>query len=98
MQYRRMKSLIMPSLVLGAACMLAGTVFADAMKENPMLEIRQLQSAARKGGLGTNGAADPDTVWVGHIIGTHSVPWSANPSWTRWGPFHVGRAGNGTTT
>jgi hypothetical protein len=93
-----MKSLIMPSLVLGAACMLAGTVFADAMKENPMLEIRQLQSAARKASLGTNGAADPDTVWVGHIIGTHSVPWSANPAWTGWGPFHVGRAGNGTTT
>ena len=57
MQFRRMKSLIMPSLLLGAACMVAGTAFADAVKENPMLEIQQLQSAARKAGLRTN--ADP---------------------------------------
>jgi len=99
MQYRRMKSLIMPSLLLGAACMLAGTAFADAIKENPMLEIQQLQSAARKAGFRTNAdPTDPDTVWIGHIAGTHSVAWSANPSWTGWGPFHVGRGGYRVST
>jgi len=94
MQFRRkMMSSIMPLLLLGASSVMVGTVYADAVKENPMLEIQQLQSAARKAALRTNGAADPDTVWVGHIMGTHTVPWSANPAWTGWGPFHVGRGG-----
>src|SRR5258705_3298837 len=94
MQFRRMKSLVMTPLLVGAAAMIAGTVFADAVKENPMLEIQQLQSAARKAGLRTNAdPTDPDTVWVGHISGTYAVPWSANPNWTGWGPFHVGRGG-----
>jgi len=74
-------------------CMLAGTGFADMVKENPMLELRAMESAARKAGLRTHGATDPDTVWIGHVSGTYSVPWSANPSWTGWGPFHVGRGG-----
>jgi hypothetical protein len=79
--------------------MLAGTAFADAIKENPMLEIQQLQSAARKAGFRTNAdPTDPDTVWIGHIAGTHSVAWSANPSWTGWGPFHVGRGGYRVST
>ena len=59
-----------------------------------MLELRLMRSNAQKARLGTN--ADPvdgDTVWIGHVFGTHAVPWSANPNWTGAGPFHVGRGG-----
>jgi len=78
--------------------MVTGNAFADMVKENPMIEIRAMESAARKPGLRTNGPSDPDTVWVGHVAGTHSVPWSANPNWSGWGPFHVGRGGYRVST
>jgi hypothetical protein len=85
---------LMPLLLIGAASVMVGTVYADAVKENPMLEIQQMRSAAKKAQLRTNvDPTDGDTVWVGHVFGTHSVPWSANPNWTGWGPFHTGRGG-----
>ena len=83
---------------LVAAVMLAAPAVADVVKENPMIEIRAVESAGRKTRLGTNGPGDPDTVWIGHVVGTHSVPWSSNPSWTGWGPFHVGRGGYRVST
>lgn len=95
MQYRRnLLSFLAPMLLLGAMCALVGTVYADMVKENPMLEIEQLRSAAAKAQLRTT--ADPidgDTVWVGHVAGTHTVYWSANPAWSGYGPFHIGRGG-----
>jgi hypothetical protein len=91
MPFRRKISCL---VLLIASVVSAATVLADMVKENPMLEIRAMESAARKASLRTNAdPTDPDTVWVGHIVGTYSVAWSANPAWTGWGPFHVGRGG-----
>ena len=86
-------------LVLALAGIAPDAAADEYVHENPMIELRQMSAQARRSTLRTTvDPAGSDTVWVGHVVGTHSVPWSANPSWSGWGPFHVGRGGYRVTT
>jgi len=81
------------------ALLQVGATADEYVHENPMIELQQMQRNARRAALRTNSdLADGDTVWVGHVVGTHNVPWSSNPSWSGHGPFHVGRGGYRVTT
>src|SRR6266850_5969617 len=40
--------------------------------------------------LRSTSASDPDTVWIGHVVGTTGLPGTPGG----YGPYHIGRGGN----
>lgn len=88
MQFRR--SMMSSVMLLLLAGVVASTVaHAEVVKPAPMAMQKALQSKARLAKLRTNGAGDPDTVFIGHVTGATGLPGAAGGA----GPFHIGRGG-----
>ena len=88
MQFRR--SMMSSVMLLLLAGVVASTVaHAEVVKPAPMAMQKALQSKARLAKLRTNGAGDPDTVFIGHVTGATGLPGAASG----YGPHHVGRGG-----
>ena len=90
MQFRRsMKSPVLLLLLAGVAASMVGSAKADVVRVNPAAQVELMKSKARLAKLRTNGAGDPDSVWIGHVVGSTGLPGTAGGA----GPFHVGRGG-----
>jgi hypothetical protein len=89
MQCRKSRPPIVPLLLAGAIVMVldAPRAAADAVIVDLARQIEQRSKAAR---LRTGAASDPDTVWIGHVIGSTGLPGTPGG----YGPFHIGRGLN----
>ncbi|HUO37172.1 MAG TPA: hypothetical protein VMU34_04680, partial [Mycobacterium sp.] len=92
MQFRRsMMSPVFTLLLAGVVASLVGTARAEVIHENPAAKAEGMKKQAASTRLRTSNTTtgDPDSTWIGHVVGSTGLPGVAGG----YGPFHVGRGG-----
>jgi hypothetical protein len=88
MQFRR--SMMSSVMLLLLAGVVASTVAHAEVIQPAPLAIQKALKAKALTKLRTNDVGDPDTVFIGHVMGATGLPGVAGG----YGPFHIGRGGN----